>query len=218
MRIIKLFIFLFIISIEGRGQNTVESGLMPSLNLNKKLPKDWALNFKTESRLSLQEEKEYLQTDLSLLTSRKIGFNSTLAMGYLVRVPNGAALRNRFIQQFIIVNRYSSLKLSHRFGTDQTFGGGDPSVYRLRYRLSAEIPLSGQSTDPGEFFLKFNNEYVNSMEEATYDLEVRGLAFLGFAVSPKAKMELGLDYRVGSFFEPNMRQRGWLALNYYQSL
>ncbi|MCR9065686.1 MAG: DUF2490 domain-containing protein [Cytophagales bacterium] len=200
------------------AQQNISWGLLPSLNFNKKLPRDWSVNFKAEGRQSLQDEKNYLQTDLSLLSSRKVGLSSTIAMGYLLRLPNGDELRNRLIQQFIIVRRYSALKLSHRFGADQTFGGDEPTVYRLRYRLSSEIPLSGQEVDPKEFFFKLGNEYVNSLEESAFDLEIRGLGFLGYVLNPKAKLEFGLDYRLSSFLKTSARQRSWIGFNLYQSL
>ncbi|KPM47400.1 DUF2490 domain-containing protein [Jiulongibacter sediminis] len=216
MRVFHLII-LILISYLVKGQGSLELGLMPSLNFNKKLPKDWAINFKAEGRQALQDEKSYLQTDISLLTSRKVGFSSTLALGYLLRVPNGKNLRNRLIQQYIVVNRLSALKLSHRFGTDQTFGGHEAAVYRFRYRIAAELPLNGHSTDPHEFFLKLSNEYVNSLEDSAYDLEIRGLGFLGYVLNPGAKLEFGLDYRIGSFLHQATRQRTWLAVNLYQS-
>jgi hypothetical protein len=140
-----------------------------------------------------------------------------LALGYLLRVPKGKNLRNRLIQQYILVNRLSSFKLSHRFGTDQTFGGQEEAVFRFRYRIAAELPLSGQSADPHEFFLKISNEYVSRLEDSAYDLELRGLGFLGYVLNPRAKLELGLDYRISSFLHQATRQRSWLAVNLYQS-
>jgi hypothetical protein len=199
---------------------------LPSLNLNKKLPKDWSVNFKAESghRLSngnfnskIDFDYDYLLTDLSLIFAKKIGINASVAGGYLIRI-NNENISNRAIQQISFIKRYPAFRLSHRISADQTFRAESNTEFRFRYRLSSEIPLEGQTLDPKEFFIKTNNEYLNSFHGETYDLEVRIAGFLGYAFSPKSKFEFGLDYRIDSFIENNTRNRIWLGLNFYQSL
>ena len=146
------------------SQSSYQAGLLPSINLNKKLEKDWSLNFKIESRQLLEEgelgtnnsiQYEYLLTDISWMASKKIQLNQSLAAGYLLRVRNQKP-SHRFIQQYVITKNYTSLQLSHRFVADETFNEGESMELRLRYRISALFPLSGQSIDPKEFYVKIN--------------------------------------------------------------
>lgn len=160
---------------------------------------------------------EYLLTDLSLIFAKRIGINTSVAGGYFIRISN-ENVSNRAIQQISFVRRYPAFRLSHRISSDQTFMAENNTEFRFRYRLSSEIPLEGQSLDPKEFFVKTNNEYLNSFQGKSYDLEVRIAAFLGYAFSTDSKFEIGFDYRIDSFIENNTRNRIWLGINFYQSL
>ena len=201
----------------------VESGLLPSLNINKKLPSDWSLNLRLESRQQLLNSEEggwgyeYLLSDIALAGAKKIGGNTTVAGGYLMRVRPGANA-HRLFQQITWVRRYTGITLGHRLSTDQTFGEGEASTWRLRYRLASEIPLSGQTLDAGELFLRLGNEYLNALEAGQYDLEVRGLLFLGYALGSNSKLELGLDYRLDGFVGGEPENVFWTGLNYFISL
>ena len=41
-------------------------------------------------------------------------------------------------------------RLAHRVATDQTWTGREPVVLRVRYRISAEVPLTGTTVNPNE--------------------------------------------------------------------
>lgn len=212
------FVFLFA-SFSASAQSEQEFGFLPVLNLQKKLPKDWALNFKAESRQSFYKEEaryRYLLTDFSLAAAKKLSINTSVVGGYLLRVEEGKAI-HRSLQQLSTVRRYPAFKLAHRLATDQTFEADAPTEYRLRYRLAMEVPLNGQALDAREFFLKFSHEYLSGLEGGEYDLEVRGLCFLGFSLTTRRKLELGFDYRLSAFLAGETRQRMWLGLNYYVS-
>ncbi len=219
-RNILFLLLLFLCGSDAFTQGNASLGLLPSVNINKKLQRDWSLNFKAESRQALFHDGfayDYLLTDLSLAAATKTGINTTVAAGYLIRL-DGEAARHRAFQQLSIVRRYTFFRLSHRFSSDQTFQKDQNTEYRLRYRISSEIPLAGRSVDPGEFFLKINNEYLNSIEGKEYDLEIRGATFIGYAITPSNKLELGLDYRIDSFLDGLPRNRFWVGVNFYQSL
>ncbi len=205
------------------AQSTYQLGVLPSINLNYKLRNDWSANFKIESRQLLQrgtfnsdvdKSYQYVLTDYSWIVARKIGLNARLSGGYLFRFREGQAT-HRLIQQYTIIQRLPSLRLAHRIVTDQTFSDSDDTEYRLRYRLATEIPLNGQSADPKEFYIKISNEYLNSLQSAEYDLEIRVVPLLGYAVTDKQKVEFGLDYRVNSFLDKNARHSFWISLNWF---
>ena len=208
------------------AQSTYQIGLLPSLNLNKKLEKDWSLNLKIESRQLIQRGNfegfvdpgyEYVLTDNTLVAAKKTGFNSRVAGGYLMRF-RGKELIQRAIQQYSVVQKMNGYRLAHRFVTDQTFVPNQQTEFRLRYRLTSEIPLNGQSVDQNELYLKINNEVLNSWRSSDYDLEIRVIPFLGWIVSANTKIEFGLDYRVNSFLTNNARHTFWTALSCFIDL
>lgn len=208
------------------AQSTYQVGFLPSINVNNKLKNDWAFNTKLESRLLTQKgslngksdhRNEYVLTDLSFLAAKKIGLNSRLAGGYLLRVE-AEGVRHRFMQQFMVVQRLSGIRWVHRFVFDQTFAKRDDPQYRIRYRISTEIPLNGESVDPGEFYLKINHEYLNSFQASEYDLEVRLVPLLGFDLTKGYKIETGMDYRANSFLNDPARHSFWMCLNLFIDL
>ncbi|NHB69096.1 DUF2490 domain-containing protein [Perlabentimonas gracilis] len=215
-----LLLTVLVFSLNSLAQSSFVLGFLPSINLNKRLPQDWSLNLKTESRQSIAKQEfsyEYLLTDISIAASKKIGINTSIAIGYLARVDENS-LKNRSMQQITFIKRYPGFRLAHRLLTDQTFAKDDDAEFRLRYRISSEIPLQGSSLDPKEFFAKLSNEYLNSLQGKSYDMEIRWASFIGYAISPANKIELGFDYRIDSFIEGSSRNRVWLSLNFYTSI
>ena len=205
------------------AQSTFQMGGLPSLNFNIKLKNDWSLNSKIESRLLFQRGEingdvdknfNYVLTDFSLIGAKKIGLNSRIAVGYLIRFKEGV-LNHRFIQQYVIVQKLSGFRLAHRFLCDQTFSASEEPEFRLRYRITSELPLNGESVDPGEYYLKINNEYINSLQAMEYDLEIRLIPLIGYDISERFKIETGLDYRVNSFLTNNTRHSYWMTLNFF---
>lgn len=205
------------------AQSTFQMGGLPSLNFNKKLKNDWSLNSKLESRLLLQRGEvngdvdknfNHVLTDFSLIGAKKIGLSSRIAGGYLMRFEGGV-INHRFIQQYVTVQKLSGFRLAHRFLSDQTFSASEEPEFRLRYRITSELPLNGESVDPGEYYLKINNEYINSLQAMEYDLEIRLVPLIGYDISERFKVETGLDYRVKSFLTNNTRHSYWMTLNFF---
>lgn len=208
------------------AQSTYQLGALPSLNINKKLQNDWSVNTKLESRQLFQKgeingisdkEYSYILTDLSLIAAKKIGLNSRIAAGYLVRLKNGVFF-HRFIQQYVLIQRMTGFRLAHRIMFDQTFSEAEDPEFRFRYRITSEIPLDGETINPGEFYLKLNNEYVHSLQASEYDLEVRLVPLIGYDISKKFKIETGLDYRVSSFINDKTKHSYWVTINLFMEL
>ena len=202
------------------GQSIDTYGFLPTVNVNAKLPKDWFTNFKMESRQELYKdgfEYSYERTDLSFVAGKKLGFRTKLAVGYQLIVDH-QEISNRYIQQINLLKKYRTFILNHRFQADQTFSKDADTEYRIRYRLSTEIPLNGQTLDPKELFIKVSNEYLNALQHSEYDLEIRIGGFIGYVFSPKTKLEIGVDNRLDAFTDDRLRNRLWLGFNIYQSL
>lgn len=205
------------------GQGSWQSGLLPALNLSKKLNDSWALNIKGESRVQvsqgdfsgeLDEAEGYQLTDVSIQAVRKTGLNNHLAVGYLTRFREDAIV-HRTMLQYTQVRRYTGFRLAHRLVTDQTYSEAEPVSMRLRYRITLELPLDGQAIDAGEWYLKMSNEYLNVLQDGQYDLELRLIPFLGYYQNDRCKWELGVDYRLGEFLRTAPGHVFWLSLNSY---
>lgn len=225
IRLLSLFKFIFSLLLTGSSysQSTYQFGILPSINLNKKLQKDWSLNFKTQSRQRIQngdfrgnhtKEYEYLLTDFSILSAKKVGLNSRIAGGYLIRFRNEEII-HRTIQQYSIVKRKTGFRLAHRIAADQSFSSNQSPEFRFRYRLTPEIPLDGQTVDPKEFYIKTNLEFLNKFQSSDYELEFRLAPLFGYSFNDRNKLEFGLDYRFDSIFVTDPRHSFWTSINWY---
>lgn len=222
MKYYILIIFLSFISSDLFAQNQV--GLLPQLNTDVKIGNDWKLNAKLEGRqLFLQNpfpegkrEAEFERMDLELIASKTLTPSNAIGGGYLIRRQSGAFV-HRIIQQFATTQKLNSSRLAHRIRTDQTFEKGESIQLRLRYRLSWEKPLSGLKVDPKEFYLKLNNEYLGILQDKKGNLEIRGLASLGYNISDENKIETGIDYRVEKLIKDTPVHKVFLNVSFYHS-
>jgi hypothetical protein len=156
----------------------------------------------------------YALSDFSALAGRKTGLNSKVVLGGLVRLEPDAILY-RSIQQFIFHSKVEALRLVHRISADQTFSSKELPEFRLRYRLSAEVSLSGQRVDIREFYFKFNTELLNSIQSNVVELEFRVVPNIGYVINERQKIELGLDNRFDSFMDSQARVTSWISINWY---
>lgn len=217
-----LIIFLVLLG-KTNGQNSYQIGGLPSVNVNYKLKNDYSLNSKIESRKLIQKvdfngvtlkKNDYLLTDISVLFAKKINLNKRVSAGYLLRVDD-KELYHRFIQQFVILQKTTHFRFSHRFLVDETLSKVEALEIRIRYRISSEIPLNGNSIDTKEFYLKINNEYLNSFQDNKHDLEVRFVPLIGLDLNKNFKIETGLDYRINSFLKDKTNHNTWLCLSIF---
>ena len=223
-----IFIWLFVFSapLLVIAQSSYRVGGLPSLNMNKKLKNGWSINSKVESRFLFEsglineasiQHYTYELSDLSIIAAKKVGLNSRISSGYQVRLDEGEII-HRLIQQYSIVQKLEGWRIAHRFATDQTFSKNAQIEYRLRYRITSEIPLNGESVDHQEFYIKLNNEYLQSLQDREYDIEIRLVPLLGYDVSTTFKIETGIDYRVNAFIHHQTRHSFWANLNLFIEL
>lgn len=213
---------VFLVS-STNAQSVSQFGTLPVVNLNIGLSKGWEINTKWETRQILrtgvdgevvERGFDFAQSDHSIVLAKKVGLNSKLAGGYLFRFRDGDVI-NRTIQQFSIVQRLPQFRLAHRFVSDQTYVQTEPVEVRLRYRIGTEIALNGQSADPKEPYLKVNNEYLASFQGTDFDLEVRIVPVLGYQFTDRNKIECGVDVRLDSFLDSDLRRRLWGVIAWY---
>lgn len=225
MRVLTILLGLSLLCIKVSAQSGYKGGAMFQLKPDFSFENDWKLNTKLESRQVLfeglnkdpfQGVSRYERSDLEMVLSKKLSPLYSVGAGYLIRLEDGI-VTHRFIQQFSIAQSLLGMRVGHRFRTDETFEGSESTKYRLRYRIGMEKPLNGQEVDPGEFYLEFNNEYLQSLQNKDYDLEVRVLAAVGFNFSDMNKLALGVDYRVEKIFSKSNKQLAWLNAAWYIS-
>lgn len=222
-----LFVAIVLISLSStQAQMDYQFGALPAITLRKKVSEKLRFNSKIEFRQLFDEgtfgrtstnQYEYVHTDITVLATTPLGLNGSITGGYLIRVRDNAPA-HRSIQQYAITQRFTSMRLGHRIRTDQTFSSLSAPVFRLRYRAALEIPLNGETIDPTEFYVKFNNEYVQILEAGEYDLEIRLIPLLGYDISDNERVELGLDYRIDSFLQEAGRSRFWISATWYVTL
>ncbi|MFP5470222.1 MAG: DUF2490 domain-containing protein [Bacteroidia bacterium] len=185
-----------------------EHGAMPQLNINISLNKNWKLNTKNEGRIVSQNNQPLLvRYDLALMATRKIGVYQSVGLGGSLLFTSNK-LRYRISQQYTFVQSFSSIKLAHRLLTDQTFDNNTLSDARVRYRSTLEIPLSGESVDNNEFYLKTNLEHLLVItDELNYESRISG--FLGYNLTDKCKFEAGSDWRLNALTDKNNTNQLW---------
>jgi len=224
---IRIKILLVCIILNGSqhicAQAQTRAGFLPSINYNHQINKMYEVNFKLESRHFVFDDNtsqssnfkyKYSLSDVSALVGRKVGLNSKVVLGILTRIEPDA-VSYRTIQQFIFQTKIENFRVAHRIATDQTFSSTESTVYRLRYRLSAEIPLSGIKVDVKEFYFKFNTEALNSIQDNEYGLELRVVPNIGYVINERHKIELGLGNRFASFLDNQTRFTSWITINWY---
>lgn len=197
------FVMLFI-NIKAQTEN----GIMPQLNVNIGLNKNWKLNTKNEGKIENQNNQPlFTRYDLALMATRKVGVYQSVGLGGSLLFTKNE-FRYRISQQYTFVQSFSSVKLAHRLLTDQTFDNNTLIDSRVRYRSTLEIPLSGESVDHKEFYLKPNLEHLLVItDELNYESRISG--FLGYNLTDKCKFELGSDWRLNALTDKNNTNQLW---------
>jgi len=224
-RIFFCGLFVFWIGVSLYAQIPFRTGLLPQININKKLINKWKFNTKVESRQILYNgtfneknalDYQYERIDFAFVLSKKTGTGHSISGGYLLRTKIEEFL-HRTLFQYSIVRNYTALRLGQRIATDQTFQKDTPVKIRLRYRIGIDWALNGQSVDPQEFYIKLTNEYLWIIQQSDYDFELRLKPSLGYTFTDNNKLELGLDYRIDRLRNKPPRHNFWIPIAWFVS-
>ena len=220
------FLLYIIIPVTALSQANYRAGTLSQINVNVRVAETWKLNTKLETRQIFSSKKpealashrfDYERTDLNFILTKKVSADNTVGGGYLIRLED-ERFTHRLIQQFNHVKNLEVLSVAHRIVADETFSADNSPEFRLRYRLGLEMPLNGQQIDPKEFYGKINNEYLGIFSNSDPDLEIRGLAAIGYNASDNNKIELGLEYRINEFNTQTKAQQFWLTIAWFVSI
>lgn len=201
-----------------------QTGIIPQINADFKISESWKMNTKVEGRQLLFQnpfpeglnEIKFERLDLEFVAAKKLGAQNAVGGGYLLRRSN-KSFTHRFIQQYSLTQKLIGSRLAHRIRTDQTLEKSKAVQLRLRYRLSWEKPLNGEEVDSKEFYLKLNNEYLGILQKAKTNLEIRGLASLGYNFSDLDQIETGIDYRLEKLLNKVPAHKTFLNVGFYHS-
>lgn len=218
-----LFLIIYLITTNAIAQEkqTFFTGIFPEISLTRKISDVNKLNFKIENQRVLFDNRDkenpqftHYRTDLMMFFDHSVRPGVSIALGIFHRFQeneNG----NRIIQQFAVLQRMRNLRINHRIRTDQTFTRNDDLEVRLRYRISAEIPLQGKIVDPKEFYLVISEELIFSQKGGDFEIENRIALALGKLYNSREKLEWGVDYRTDGFIQDGFRTRLWGKISYF---
>lgn len=131
--------------------------------------------------------------------------NINLAAGFLLRVngpfTDGSA-ELRPWQQITAISRLGAVRIRNRARLEQRLikrqhSGMRRADLRLRYRLSADLPLQGERLDAREFYLNMSSEAMMTLTRSRvlYFWENRSYLGLGYRFANGQRLEPGLEFR-----------------------
>ena len=215
MKRLLLLLFFFSYLLFLNAQEVKQYGILPKITSSLKLSEKLKWVNSVESRTIIFDNQwtfTHNLIDVSTLLSTRIASNQSINLGYLARIRDGK-IAHRLIQQYNIVNLADGYRLAHRLGIDQEFQQESSPRFRIRYRIFYEKPLEGQKIDLREFYLKLGVESLYNFK--VDDLEFRALPFLGYRLSEKDKIEVGVDYRWEELLAGVRTNKNWIRVTWY---
>ncbi len=200
---IVFILFFWLSTLVLSSQNKPSIRWEPGVSFTKKVNSRWAYNI---SLMGRQRFTNYGEGENNVKTDRwEIkGFGTytlfgskKLSLGYMYRELDPfepeSGFEHRITQQFAFLARYKGLRLANKFRIEQRIRSFD-YLTRLRYAISSDFPLNGESLDPGEFYLIAGNELVYSFTSKEDELENR----LSFGIGKLIKDGQKLQFQVVS--------------------
>ena len=220
---------LFLLGKSAAAQDKVfYGGLFPEMAVSHSITKKTQVTFKVESQHIQFDDRNpedsrwkyaHYRTDLQGFVARKFNPFLKVSIGYQYRVEGDGPDHHRAIQQIAFVQNSQRIRFAHRIRTDQTFStGNEDQEYRIRYRFSTDIPLSGQTLDPNEFYFLTSNEIIFGVKGNSGEIENRLVGSLGYFFGQKAKLEAGLDWRIDKIIAEGLRNRLWFKVGCFLNI
>ncbi len=140
------------------------------------------------------------------------GYGFIRSEPYITNTNNKRVVNeHRIYQQFMTRQSIGRVSLTHRYRFEQRFIE-DVFKLRLRYFLSAQIPLNNASMIPKTFYLSAYNELFAHLKSPIFDRD-RLYGGLGYVINPALRLEIGFLHQ---FYEKSNRpQFQFLFFNNY---
>lgn len=145
-----------------------------------------------EGHLSFLEVDHFSTYQINPATKASLGYK------YRWRDPSEGLgeYEHRITQQVAYTHFKEVIRMVSRLRLEQRIRN-ESFAMRYRYRLSADMPLSGETLDAREFYLVGSNEILFEavdVEEDTWEMRTSGS--IGYLLNPDLKVELSLTYRM----------------------
>lgn len=174
--------------------------------VDHKVNSSYSINFAARSRYYLYQDSDThfkkRQLDFVHFSTLKLDYNHSLSFGVQYRFreafdDNSNELR--LTQQFNYIKKNLALRFGHRFRFEQRILD-DITIFRSRYRFALDFPLNGEKLDIGESYLVTSMEALLSQSQnINSEIDHRTTAQIGWLISKKLKLQIGLEYRFEAF-------------------
>jgi len=183
---------------EGLGES--------SFAVNKTVSSNYKFNFAVRSRYYLYQDQainfENRQLDFVHFSTFSLDFNHSVSLGIQYRLReaiDGGSNELRLTQQFNYTKKNGALRFGHRIRFEQRILDA-LTIFRSRYRSALDFPLNGEKLDIGEGYIVASMEGLLSIAKAMKpEIDHRTTAQIGWLVSERLKLQLGLEYRFEAF-------------------
>jgi hypothetical protein len=202
---------LLLIFLMTQAQNSsMQYGFLPSATMSYKLNSDWQVVTKIETDHVVNpaefRELTYIsnftdEINFQIYLSYKLNPFWKMAGGYQLGYVSEGGPNHQATQQLSYASGSEIGRLGHRLRSDQRFFENELTSVRVRYRISYELPLNGQSLDAREFYLIGKNEPFIQFYRNIDRFENRLNVSAGYVFSMKSKLELGAEYRFTKFYQ-----------------
>lgn len=205
----KILVFIFLLPFCCGAQQT-DYLWQPEIKINYSPKNRWSFNFEINNRNNLattetQNNFKVQHLEFSHFTSYESGFYSKISLGlrYRNRVWFDPKSSNEFriTQQYSYIEKYNDLRLDHRVRFEQRFYE-EETIYRSRYRIGIDIPLSGLSLNQKEYYTVLTTETLYSLSQKSKpQLDQRFTASLGQQTTQNLKLQLAVEYRLENYLQ-----------------
>ncbi|MFP4844268.1 DUF2490 domain-containing protein [Winogradskyella sp. PE311] len=187
------------------SQNDFEGLGETAIALNHEATSNYKMNFALRSRYYIHREPKFSfetrQLDFVHFSTLNLDYNHSISGGIQYRlreVIDGGSNELRLTQQFNYTKKSEAMRFGHRVRFEQRILE-QLTIFRSRYRFALDIPLNGEKLDVGERYFVISMETLLSNGRLIKpELDHRTTAQLGWLISEKLKLQLGLEYRFES--------------------
>lgn len=205
---IRCFTFLVTLLICGSGisQDNFETLGESSFALDHKVSNSYSYNFAARSRYFLYEDDAATltnrQIDIVHFSTLKLNYNRSISFGIQYRfraIFDGGSNELRLTQQFNYTKQNFALRFGHRVRFEQRILESI-TIFRSRYRFALDFALKGEKLDIGEpYFVGSMEVLLSQNQKIKSELDHRTTAHIGWLISEKLKLQIGLEYRFEAF-------------------
>jgi len=201
-----IIIILFLFCLQIVAQENFEGLGETGFSINYKVSDNYKTNFSIRSRYFLYKDEtlkfENRQVDFTHFSTLSLDYNNSLSFGIQYRVReaiDGGSNELRLTQQFNYTKNRRALRFGHRFRFEQRLLS-DLTILRSRYRFALDFPLNGDKLNIGETYMILSTEALISHSNKTKpELDQRTTGNIGYVISKKSKVQLGIEYRFEAF-------------------